>query len=225
MRKDNLLDKLWNQHVKYDVTVDGHTFEVDCVPSMAGQARHCIQVLLEQLLRVPASLRQSLTRVELTDKPNPDDAYWAKKYDIPDFQSQATAGGGKITFWSLTPQNAEENLEHGVSHEVGHLVGETARVSESNLFERLFGGQPEKYPEDWPAAMQADGNAVDTGLKVGPEGKNYSESSPGEDFAEAFKAYLDSRASGMMGTMGFAMRYPNRLKVLSRIWNQQGGGA
>jgi hypothetical protein len=84
-------------------------------------------------------------------------------------------------------------------------------------------GSSGKYPEDWPAAIKADNRPVDTGLKVGADNRNYSESSPGEDFAEAFKSFVIAKMKGKAGLASFSALYPNRAKILEQLWNRTRG--
>lgn len=211
------------KEVRYKVYADGHSFDVKCVEKLADKARHYIQVMLEQLLKIPPHLRKAIKEIEFTDQRNPYDDYWAKEYNIPDFESAATAGNGKITVWALTDSNADDRIRDSATHEGGHLVGEAVRKADDGPFSSLF-GSGERYPKDWDAAVRADNRPVDTGLKVGEDGRNYSESSLTEDFAEAFALFTQAKVGeftpfGSMAIVTFRSQYPNRARILEDIWS------
>ncbi len=119
---------------------------------------------------------------------NPADAFWAKKYKMPNFKSAATAGDGWMTFYR-GGRNGHFEIDWAFLHEQGH---------------NIFHGR--KLEAAWKRVMKADGKAL----------THYATSAPTEDFAETFQALLIARRKGSQFVNWLKRVVPNRYQLLAR---------
>lgn len=208
----------------YEIEVGSDKFRMTLAPSLDAQAGTYARELLQEYIKIPQPMRHVLKEVRITDQANPADKVWERRYGIPGFSSAATAGDGVITFYGGARHQGRSTVEHAFAHEFGHLVGQQVEENQDTFLERLLPRRfdSQRYPDGWPAAIKADGRAVDGGPPVvGADGKErqYSESSPEEDFAEAFQEYLKAYLQGKEALAKFHATYPNRAKILADIFS------
>ncbi|MCE7875305.1 hypothetical protein DYH09_33755 [bacterium CPR1] len=208
----------------YDVEVGSDKFRMTLSASLDGQAEQFARELLQEYVKIPQHMRHVLKEVRINDGPNPADKEWEKRYGIPGFSSAAAAGNGGITFFNGAKHQGRSTIAHAFVHEFGHLVGQQVEENQDTWLEwllpRRFDSQ--RYPDGWEKAMKADGKAVDGGQPVvGADGKErqYSESSPAEDFAEAFQEYVKAHLQGKEALAKFQATYPYRAKILADIFS------
>lgn len=183
-------------HDVYDLTLAGSTLQVltptdDDIPWELAQTAW----LYDQ---VPARLRGVLKTVDIEDGANPQDAYWAETYKMPNFVSAASASQGVTHFW-----NGQRSLwDDTFHHEFGHSLGQA--LSTKNGF----------TPDGWEEAIASDA--------VTPT--DYSKASPAEDFAESWSAYIRVKEgktayyAGVKDLAAFTQRFPARAKLLEAIY-------
>lgn len=208
----------------YDVEVGSDKFRMTLSASLDGQAEQFARELLQEYVKIPQHMRHVLTEVRISDAPNPADKEWEKRYGIPGFSSAASAGDGVMNFYNGAKHQGRSTVAHAFVHEFGHLVGQQVEENQDTWLERLLPRRfdSQRYPDGWEKAMKADGKAVDGGLPVvGADGKErqYSESSPSEDFAEAFQEYVKAHLQGKEALAKFHATYPNRAKILADIFS------
>lgn len=155
--------------------------------------------VLDYWSQQPEHLRGELKSFRVEPGRNPDDAYWEEKYKIPGFTSAATAGGHEITLW-----NGGGYFDKGLfDHEFGHLVGQKD--------DDPLRGDTDFCPPGWEDAIKADNQSV----------SDYGDKAIAEDFAEAWKHYLKARSEGDRALREFRLKYPNRVKILDKIWENR----
>ncbi len=114
--------------------------------------------------RLPRRLTSATKRVIFSDQPNMDDAYWAVRYNDPDFSSLATGGDGTIVIYRNQPIDIGS-----LAHEMGHNLA------------------TKKYGITSPSPKSAYGRAMDSGEEPPTD---YAKNSPSEDFAESVRLYF-----------------------------------
>lgn len=117
---------------------------------------------LSLMKNIPKTLHESTHTIVFTTQQNSEDGYWAKRYNIPNFKSRATGGGGKITVYNngLMPSDT-------YAHECGH-----------NLAAKVWGTVYPPKDSPYAAAQSVEGPV-----------SSYGAASPAEDFAEACSWY------------------------------------
>lgn len=177
--------------VQFDITIAGETTTVYMpVQPDPALAYHGLDDVANALASLPAQSRERIERVDVNPQGNPDDAYWAEKYDMPGFRSYMTAGAEGVV--SIYPSEGhapgQDSLNGGLSHEVGHIVS----------------GQDMDEPEwaAWETAMAGDGQSV----------SDYADSSRGEDFAETYTLYMS--VVGTPQESAARAQYPERFEIL-----------
>ena len=159
-------------------------------------------------------------------KTNPQDAYWAKKYNMPDFRSGAT--GGRFSVFSYSGRRVDIG---SLAHEYGHALDQSLTFGSGRIAETSL----------WKDAAQLDiavSNAVEGRFKFGLEimrtprfGQKYVSSyatesnSPLEDFADSVALYLEDRRLGGITLdsqtgkkIRFKDAFPNRAKILDELF-------
>lgn len=166
--------------------------------------------------------------------PNPYDAYWAQKYNMPDFKSSATAGNGTLTFWNYSPAKGfdRHTFEHETGHNLDTHIGRSSLGADSP--EWAAAGRADAAWSSRIAQMEAthpdlvlNGSTlgVTDARKPYPVGvTDYGRSSPLEDFAESNMLYA-SRVPIARGVipgeavardLTFRDIYPNRATILDQ---------
>ena len=135
---------------------------------------------------------------------NPDDAYWAKEYKRPDFQSAARGGPDSVEFFP----GAGLDIGAALVHESAHAL--SAQLREGGLSGFLRGvfdpaRQRAGSAEAWAEAIKADGRYP----------SKYAKASPEEDFAEATVMYSVSKGTPCEAVA--RSKYPNRYRLLDII--------
>lgn len=150
--------------------------------------------IYNSLGNLPNELLSTLHEVYICDFINPDDIYWAKKYNMPQFKSFATGGIGIIRLYRNNEFKKSLNLSHlmtTMQHECGHNIDRImGRISDSEL---------------WKKAMDLD--YAYSGLKSITEyGKVHSQ----EDFAESIMGFCSKIEH-------FKHIFPHRYSIISAI--------
>ena len=114
--------------------------------------------------RLPRRLTSATKRVIFSDQPNMEDAYWAVRYNDPNFVSLATGGDGTIVIYRNQPIDIGS-----LAHEMGHNLA------------------TKKWQSTSPSPWSDYGKAMDSGE---PPPTNYAKNSPSEDFAESVRLYF-----------------------------------
>ena len=131
---------------------------------------HTIHEVAAGLAALPESSLAAIKRVDVEPKRNPKDAFWARKYNEPDFRSYATAGAaGVVKIYPSWGKPSQTELDAALHHESGHIISQTRWGSNEN-------------DRRWNAWKQA--RKKDLGIT-----SSYAASSVHEDFAETYLYY------------------------------------
>ena len=175
------------------VTVDGRDVEVIRPKDpVAPKNLPTTQQIANSLGAVPSKQLDKVNTVELSNQPNPDDAYWAQQYNDPNFYSAATGGPGGVTFYPKDTPWTQPFCDSTAIHEGGHA----------------YSGELWKDPKTeaaWKAAIAADGRSPST----------YSDNAPTEDFSESLVMYSLSKGTPCEATA--KKLFPNRYAELDRL--------
>jgi hypothetical protein len=141
---------------------------------------------------VPGPQLDKITQLVASPSPNPDDAYWAKEYNIPNFSSAATGGTSGVTFY---PQDnwSQEFTDSTMIHEGGHSYSKD-----------LWSDADKK--KAWEKAMSSDGKSPST----------YADSSTDEDFSESLVMYSLSKGTPCEAIA--KQLYPNRYQACDDLF-------
>lgn len=179
--------------LEYEVDVNGRKKKLIMPKNPpAGKSLPTAEQLAAAMGTVPGSQLDKIPQVVASPNPNPDDAYWATEYKIPDFSSAATGGTSGVTFY---PQDkwSQEFTDSTMIHEGGH--------SYSN---DLWSDEDQK--KAWEKAMSSDGRSP----------SKYADSSTDEDFSESLVMYSLSKGTACEATA--KQLYPNRYKSLDELF-------
>jgi hypothetical protein len=184
----------------------------------------------------------TIKQVNLFKGRNPQDDYWAKRYNRPGFESAATGGHGEINIYTGRAPSLG-TMRHEIGHNVeqyahtaagrGRVATEGSRtakkMSESPQWANAIKTDARNYPRDPydPRQPRALRNELRfTGHKPTPDNPagitTYGQASPGEDFAESFRLYLMDKDLGSIGYQGetFAELFPARAKLIDKVLAQ-----
>jgi hypothetical protein len=136
--------------------------------------------------QLPQEVMSTIKGICVWDTPNPDDAYWTREYHIPNFESAATAGAGRIHVWKSCPT---EELALVLDHEHGHLI--------AHKFFSQFGGPD--YPKEWRGFMVLSGWTSEYAHQSKRLGENFADSwamyhSDNEELSLGFKKWHPQKA-------------------------------
>ena len=197
---------------KYEVEIDGKK-----IPVYTGKDQdpketyHSIDEVAKGLAALPSASLEKVVSVRVDPKQNPDDAYWAKQYKMPNFRSYMTAGAdGNI---SIYPGRAsQEVLDGSLIHETGHtlskqLFGENTDNKTGDFFKHLFG---KTTWSDWKSAMNSDGISPSVYAK-----QSAATGAPDEDFSETLELYMKVKGTPQESEIRAIM--PERFALLDKI--------
>ncbi|MBO9541318.1 hypothetical protein J7643_12075 [bacterium] len=139
-------------------------------------------------------IRDELDVLKISPDKNPTDAEFAKTYNMPNFSSAATAGGGTITFW----HNGKYLDQKTFDHEMAHLM--SPKASSKRLM----------MPDGYEAAIAKDSKTPTV----------YSKAAPIEDFADSWALYLKARQTSPEALAKFQADFPNRAAAMEQFWNR-----
>lgn len=176
----------------YNVRVGSDQFELR-MPQGEDPATNLALVVNLFSMNLP-EIRDELDVLEITPEKNPKDEEWAKTYNIPDFSSAATAGGGVITFW----HNGKNLTKDTFDHEMGHIM--SPKASSKHLM----------MPDGYEGAIAQDGKTPTA----------YSKAAPVEDFAESWSLYQEARQTSPEELAKFRADYPNRAAMMDQFWDR-----
>lgn len=151
-------------------------------------------------------MREVLKEIVLNPVENPDDAYWAAEYDMPDFHSFMTAGrDGVVTIYPTRVekggQPAEESMRGTMIHEFGHTWAF-----------RKWGEDTKKGKwVDWKKAMKSDGVSV----------SRYAGVDIAEDVSETIQVYGSTK--GKPKYEEYKKIIPARMAILEKELGDLGG--
>lgn len=148
---------------------------------------------------LPKRMRDILKRIVLNPVTNPDDAYWAAQYNIPDFHSYMTAGSdGVVTIYPTASakgtQPDERYMRGTMIHESGHTWSYRNWGTDKSKGKWL----------DWKKAMDSDGVSV----------SNYARSDIAEDVAETVQVYGSTKGKPKYDE--YKKIIPARLAILEK---------
>ncbi|HEY9899872.1 MAG TPA: hypothetical protein V6D00_11870 [Pantanalinema sp.] len=144
-------------------------------------------------------IRDELDLLRISPDKNPTDAEFAKTYNIPNFSSAATAGGGVITFWHEGKYLDKATFDH----EMAHLMSPKASSKRVMM------------PDGYEAAIAKDEKTP----------TSYSKAAPIEDFADSWSLYQTARQTSPEALARFHADYPNRAAMMDQFWSRFAPGA
>lgn len=197
------VDALPNQGDKkvYEVTLDGGaSFQVR-LPEKMGAKSNTIGEIADYVSQTPKGLRPAVDTVTVQEGANPQDAYWAKQYNMPGFTSAATGGGGNVTFWHGTKYLNRDTM----NHEMGHNIAQATNINKGVRTADL------NIPPGWAKAASEDKKRV----------SKYASAHIDEDFAETWRAYQAARSGGSKALNTFNRTYPHRAAILKELYKEQ----
>lgn len=150
----------------------------------------------DEIASLPPESRALVKTVTVNPVANPQDAYWAKAYDMPGFVSWMTCGAkGGVSIYPLNYAEPVDESVNSLTHETGHAWSMAA-----------WGGD-DSGPKwaAWNQAISEDGPITPS---------QYAESSPEEDVAESTALYLNSRGTPAFDE--YRQLFPNRFAILDR---------
>lgn len=175
-----------------------------------------IQAIDNVLDQVPNG---TVKQVNLFKGQNPADAYWAKQYNIPNFTSAATGGDAEVNVYMGRPPSYG-TMRHEVGHNIESIAEGYHGVSGTQAWSDAMVSDAGSYPmakDGKPVRLSNRASAGHPPTPTSPKGiTNYGQSSPAEDFAEAFRLYLTDRDLGYLGEsrQRFAELFPARAKLI-----------
>lgn len=176
--------------LEYEVEVDGRKKKL-IMPKTPPAGKHIPSAdqIATALGTVPGSQLDGIPQIVVSSNANPDDAYWAKEYNKPDFSSAATGGASGVTFYPKKTPWIQEFTDSTMIHEGGHTYSQ-----------KLWSDADKK--KAWEKAMKKDGRSP----------SKYADSSTTEDFSESLVMY--SLSKGTKCEAVAKQLYPNRYKAL-----------
>ena len=186
---------------QYTVTVGNHSVKVTMpVGTQKGLHNADIQQVARTLARMPAAALREVKEVRVSPQQNPSDAFWAQKYNRPDFRSYMTAGReGIVRFYPQTGKFNEKSAASSILHESGHVWSQR----------EWGGGYTSRQWKAWDNAARADGTVV----------SKYGQSSLGEDVSETTAVYLATRGTRQHDQ--YRAMFPNRFAILDARFGAQ----
>jgi hypothetical protein len=179
--------------ISQTVTIDGRDVEVIRPKnSVSPKNLPSTDQIAKSLGAVPSKQLDNVNTVELSNQPNPDDAYWAKEYKDPNFYSAATGGPGGVTFYPKDTPWDQAFCDSTAIHEGGHAYS-------GELW------KDKKLEDGWKKAIAADKQSPST----------YADNAPTEDFSESLVMYSLSKGTPCEATA--RALYPNRYAELERL--------
>ncbi len=181
----------------FDVVVEGQTITVAAPADghFTPPVQHSFDDVVRTLAALPEASRKQITSVHLNPVANPDDAFWAQTYGIPEAVSYMTCGAeGGVTIYPANAAQPAETMAVSMIHETGHAWSMKAW------------GDAGTGPgwDAWSKAIETDVVRVST----------YGNSSLLEDAAETTALYL--WAKGTPHFDEYRALYPARFAILDR---------
>jgi uncharacterized Zn-binding protein involved in type VI secretion len=176
------------------VTIRGRTIAVVMPADPAARKRlPTVEQIGSALATVSDEQLAGVQEIVLSPNRNPDDPYFADKYNDPNFRSAANAGDNVITFFPQDNPIDNEWADAHMTHETGHIYAEALWKDPA-------------VKARWEAAMSAD--------HWSPSG--YADAATEEDFAESCVMYSMSKGTPCEAT---ARRiFPGRYAELDRLF-------
>lgn len=175
---------------------DGQVIKVYMPVTMdPGLASHNIDQIEEAVSKLPEASRKVAKDVTMNAVENPDDAYWARQYNDPNFHSYMTAGAeGRVTIYpDDTNQMPSQDYMNGTMiHETGH----------SWSYQQWGNDKTKGGWAKWQTAMGKDKISV----------SNYAINDIAEDVAETIQVYGSTK--GKPAYAEYKAMVPNRFAIL-----------
>jgi len=148
---------------------------------------------------LPKNLRELLKEIRLNPVENPDDAYWAGQYNMPDFHSYMTAGqDGVVTIYPTA-------VAKGKQPDAGYMKGTMIHESGHTWSYRTWGTDKTKGKwVDWKNAMDSDRVSV----------SQYAKADIAEDVAETVQVYGSTK--GTPKFLEYERMIPARFEILKK---------
>lgn len=188
--------------LKYEVEIDGRKIPVYLPKNPdSSQNYHSIDEIAKGLAALPQPSLDRVDNVLVEPKQNPDDAYWAKKYNSPDFRSYMTAGAsGDVNVYPTPAFNSSGAALSRPSQSAldGSFIHETGHILSGQEFDA-------KDWKKWEAAMRNDGISPST----------YARSDRQEDFSETLELYMIVKGTPQEAEIRAIM--PERFAILDKL--------
>lgn len=180
---------------RYQVEIRGHRIPVTVGKGELEPGMHQAEIgeVAQALARLPDEALREVREVQISPRRSPDDAFWAREYEDPDFRSGMTTGAAGVTTIYPHPYALDD------ASTAATLLHETTHAWTNREWGN--GGNGRQWRQ-WAAAAAADGRVV----------SDYATESVKEDVSETAALYLATR-----GTPRFEReraRYPNRFAIL-----------
>jgi len=161
-------------------SVNYRGYQIYYPPTSKGRENAAFAINALATGNFPEKLTKSTKRIVFTDQPNKKDEYWAKKYNRPNFKSQATGGDGIVHVY-----NGGRIPKSTMAHEMGHNVAQSL----------------------WGSFHPPESSRYGQAQKKEPPVSKYGASAPGEDFAEAVKLYAVGGETRKAFRLEFPLKY------------------
>lgn len=154
---------------------------------------HTVQQAAEAIARVPEASRKLVRTITLNSVVNPEDAFWARQYNDPNFHSYMTAGSaGDVSIYpGHGAPPGQDQMAASMIHETGHTWSYRTWGEDTTR-----GGWVQ-----WRAAMTADRTSV----------SGYAQNAIAEDVAETMEVYGATRGTPAFDE--YRRIVPNRFKI------------
>ena len=184
--------------VRYVMNKKGYNIHITIPNSVRpGHHKRILLELAKIYSTLPPHMIHGITKgYQFDPGSNPDDPYWANKFNIPDFKSAASAGSNRVvTFYNGSKYFVRNKVsaKRTVAHEICHMV------------DRASSGY---YSSEWSKAIKLDGNSVTW----------YGDKSVHEDMAELCEEisdlkYLNPDPNALAELQ---KKHPNRFRVFNK---------
>ncbi len=189
----------------YSVRVGDDTFSVEFQDGTSADREEFLTRVIDSYSETPPELRDALDKIVVTPETGSTTATGGP--------AAASAGDGTITFYEDGKHLSEGTFHHEMAHLIGRQEENNADTSITK-FEESMSGETPPVPNGWETAAKADGNATSTYAKEDyKQDGNYT-----EDFAEAWRLYMQAIDEGPEAVTAFRDMYPERAEILEDLY-------
>lgn len=208
---------------RFDLTVNGpqsggdgfeaYTFavngqEVSVRVEGGVDARTAIAGAVNYWSQYPEALRGDLHLMQFNAGADPS----YNPADPKSFKAKAAGGNNMIVFYEGTKHLNKKNFDHEMGHVIGDATEDRQASADEIAEEQRLGHEIDPYdeqwvPEGWSDAISNDKRSV----------SRYGNTSPTEDFAEFWKAFMTAQSSrSEMNRL--QRRYPERFRIAASVF-------